>query len=119
MDRQKKTIQRVSRRTATADCEDLSVLGSSSAAPSGSTVPSTRTRTDSLLSRLASQLDKCKLSDDASTKAPTTPGSSLSLTSMLGRVKRNQMQESHVPAVFAGNGKNSGRVVTDLPDYAP
>ncbi|CAE7840892.1 unnamed protein product [Symbiodinium sp. CCMP2592] len=102
------------------DCSDLSVLGSSSAAASssGSAVPSTRT--DSLLSRLASQLHKCKLSQgDASTKAPSSPGSGLSVRSILSRVQKNKMQESptYVPDVFAGNGKNSGKVVTDLPDY--
>lgn len=104
------------------DFQDLSVLGSSSAATSScSAAPSSLSRKDSLLSRLASQLGKCKLvDDDESTKAPSTP-SAISMTSILCRVKKNEVQETQapVPHVFAGNGKNSGKVVTDLPEYAP
>ena len=103
------------------DSSDLSLLGSSSAATSScSAAPSGRK--DSLLSRLASQLQKCKLiDDDQSTKAPSTPQSGISVMSVLRRVKKNKAQETQtcVPDVFAGNGKNSGKVVCDLPEYAP
>ena len=85
--------------------------------------PDAMSRSDSNISRVAKQLEDCKISLEDSTKAPSDCGSVRSLRCFLSSAGTSKGQARNVPKkddghdVCSGNGKNLLKVV-DLPSYA-